>query len=231
MGHNQESGKDVEKSNYRKSVMELKQLKPQEKAITLLNGTVLECYPSKHPEAKVDNEMKLDTTGKYLTIGRSKQRRVASQKNDEQKRKEVDLFLHNAFLFLQHKDRIMSDSRIFLCPVPIQNELAYTGTNGFRRPTLGVYLEWWLNCENARICNDKTEWLVYFISGSLLTGANKCGIVNKEGDTDSKSILPFSPIWSSFMKINKRYDEAKSIYQAYTMEKVVQILRRHSRQR
>lgn len=153
-------------------------------------------------------------------------------RSDEEREKEVKLFLNNAFLFLKNKDRIMSDSRMFLCPVPIQNELAYTGTSGFHHPALGVYLEWWLNCENAMIHKeDETKWLVYFISGSPLSGANKCGIVNEKGDTDSKSILPFSPIWSNFIKINKRYDEAKSLYQAYTMEKVVRILRRFARQR
>jgi hypothetical protein len=190
--------------------------------MTLLNGAVLDCYPLKHPEAKVDNAMKLDTTGKYLTVGRSKRRRDAPSKNDEERK---TLFLNNAFLFLQNKDRIMSDSRMFLCPIPIQNGLAYTGTAGFNHPTLGVYLEWWLSCEKATIHKeDETKWLVYFISGSPLSGANKCGIVNEKGDTDSKSILPFSAVWTSFMRINKRYDEAKSLYQAYTLEEVVKKL-------
>lgn len=190
--------------------------------MTLLNGAVLDCYPLKHPETKVDNAMKLDTTGKYLTIGRSKRRRDAPSKNDEERK---TLFLNNAFLFLQNKDRIMSDSRMFLCPIPIQNGLAYTGTAGFNNPTLGVYLEWWLSCEKAMILKeDKTEWLVYFISGSPLSGANKCSIVNEKGDIDSESICPFSPIWSSFTSINKRYDEAKSLYQAYTLEEVVKKL-------
>ena len=190
--------------------------------MTLLNGAVLDCYPLKHPEAKVDNAMKLDTTGKYLTVGRSKRRRDAPSKNDEERK---TLFLNNAFLFLQNKDRIMSDSRMFLCPIPIQNGLAYMGTAGFNHPTLGVYLERWLSCEKAMILKeDKTEWLVYFISGSPLSGANKCGIVNEKGDIGSESICPFSPIWSSFTSINKRYDEAKSLYQAYTLEEVVKKL-------
>ena len=195
--------------------------------MTLLNGTVLDCYPLKHPEVRVDNEVKLDTTGKYLTIGRSKRRRVTEPQFDEEREKEKKLFLNNVFLFLQNKDRIMSDSRMFLCPVPIQNGLAYTGTAGFNHPTLGVYLEWWLSCEKASILKvDKTNWLVYFISGSPLSGANKCGIVNEKGEIDSESLYPFSPIWTSFTSINKRYDEAKSLYQAYTLEEVVKKLGR-----
>lgn len=190
--------------------------------MTLLNGALLDCYPLKHPEARVDNAMKLDTTGKYLTVGRSKHRRDAPSKNDEERK---TLFLNNAFLFLQNKNRIMSDSRMFLCPIPIQNGLAYTGTAGFNHPTLGVYLEWWLSCEKALMLKeDSTKWLVYFISGSPLSGANKCGIVNEKGDIDTESICPFSPVWRSFTSINKRYDEAKSLYQAYTLEEVVKKL-------
>lgn len=192
--------------------------------IQLLNGAVLNCYPLEQPEAKVDNVLKLDTTGTYMIVGKPKP--VAAPTSDEQKKKEENLFLHNAFLFLQHRDRIMSDSRMFLCPVPIQSGLAYTGTSGFQRPTLGVYLEWWLNCEKATVCKeDKTKWLVYRIAGSPLSGGNHCGIVNEKGETDSESLHgPFSPVWSSFMRINNRYDEAKSLYQAYTLEEVVEIL-------
>ena len=121
----------------------------------------------------------------------------------------------------------MSDSRMFLCSVPIQNGLAYTGTAGFNHPTLGVYLEWWLSCEKATILKeDKTKWLVYFISGSPLSGANKCGIVNEKGEIDSECLCPFPLVWRSFASINKRYDEAKSLYQAYTLEEVVKKLGR-----
>ena len=196
--------------------------------IQLLNGNVLDCYPLEQAEAKVDNELKLDTTGTYLVVGRSKQKPVADPTSDEQKKKEENLFLHNAFLFLQHRDRIMSDSRMFLCPIPIQSGLAYTGTSGFHRPTLGVYLEWWLNCESVTIVREnKTKWLVYRIAGSPLSGMNHCGIVNEKGNADIESLIgPFSPVWSSFMSINNRYDEAKSLYQAYTLEEVVEILER-----
>ena len=194
--------------------------------IQLLNGNVLDCYPLDQVEAKVDNEVKLDTTGTYLSVGKSKP--VAAPASDEQKEKEESLFLHNAFLFLQHSDRIMSDSRMFLCPIPIQSGLAYSGTSGFNRPTLGVYIEWWLNCESATVYREnQTKWLVYLIAGSPLSGGNHCGIVNEEGNKDSESLSgPFSPVWSSFMRINSRYDEAKSLYQAYTLEEVVEILGR-----
>ena len=193
--------------------------------IQLLNGNVLDCYPLEQPEAMVDNELKLDTTGTYLCIGKSKP--IVKPTNDEQGEKERKLFLHNAFLFLQHRDRIMSDSRMFLCPIPIRSGLAYTGTGGFDRPTLGVYLEWWLSCEKATVPKeDKTKWLVYQMAGSPLSGMNRCGLVNEEGNTNSEFIDSFSTLWTCFIGINTRYDKAKSLYQAYTLEEVVEILER-----
>ena len=196
--------------------------------IQLLDGTVLDCYPLEQAGEQVDNEMKLDTTGTYLEVGKGKP--AAQPNSEEEKEKDRKLFLDNAFLFLQHRDRIMADSRMFLCPVPIQSGLAYTGTSGFYRPTLGVYLEWWLNCENASICkNDETKWLVYHIAGSPLSGSNHCGIVNESGKTKSESFSSFSSLWPSFMRINSRFDEAKSLYQAYTLEEVVKILKEEGR--
>lgn len=118
--------------------------------IQLLNGNVLDCYPLEQPENKVDNALKLDTMGTYLAISGKKP--TAAPRSDEEKEEEKKLFLNNAFRFLQYRDRIMSDSRMFLCSVPIQSGIAYTGTRGFQRPTLGIYLEWWLNCERALFC-------------------------------------------------------------------------------
>ena len=193
--------------------------------IQLLNGTVLDCYPMEQSAEKVDNELKLDTTGTYLIIG--KQKPVAEPKADEQKEKDEKLFLRDAFLFLQHRDRIMSDSRMFLCPVPFQSGLMYTGTSGFHRPTLGIYLEWWLRCEEALVTKeDGTKWLVYKMGGSPLSGMNHCSMVNKEGESGTAHFNSFLPLWSSFMRINTRYDEAKNQYQAYSLEEVVETLER-----
>lgn len=197
--------------------------KHPEGKIQLLNGTVLDCYPLEQPMDKVDNRLKLDTTGTYLVIGKKKQ--AVAPPSNEEKEEEEKLFLSNAFRFLQYKDRIMSDSLMFLCPIPIQNGLAYTGTRGFYRPTLGVYLEWWLNCESALICeNDGTKKLVYHIAGSPLSGSNRCGVVDENGKTEGKSIPSFISLWPSFMDINSRYDEAKDQYDAYTLKQVIEIL-------
>lgn len=199
------------------------EFKHPEGKIQLLNGNVLDCYNLEQTGEKVDNKVKLDTTGTYFAIG--KRRLSPTPITEEDKAEEKLLFLDNAFKFLQHRNRIMSDSRMFLCPVPIKSGIAYTGTSGFHHPTLGVYLEWWLNCENAMICNGiGTKKLVYHIAGSPLSGANHCGVVDESGKTETESIYPFSSLWSSFIRINNRYDEAKSLYQAYTLKEVVDIL-------
>ncbi len=143
------------------------------------------------------------------------------QNDDSQK----ELFVNNAFYLLAHKERILSDSRMFLCPVPIQNGLAYTGTSGFHKPTLGIYIEWWLNCEGTLRTDKKgRRSLVYHLAGSPLSGANQCCTVDEKGKIKSVTLLPFKNYWSPFMKINQRYTQAKNKYQAYTLQQVLDIL-------
>lgn len=191
--------------------------------IKLLNGTVLDCYPLEQPEDKTDNAMKLDTTGTYLVVGGKKP--AETPRSDEEKEEEEKLFLSNAFRFFRYRDRIMSDSRMFLCPIPIQSNIAYTGTRGFRRPTLGIYLELWLNCERASLYEENgTKQLVYHIAGSPLSGSNHCAFVDVNGKTELQSIASFISLWPTFIDINCRYDEAKDKYQAYTLKQVVEIL-------
>ena len=86
-----------------------------ENKIVLLSGRSLDCYPLPPSEG-----VGAEVMGK----------------------EECELFVRNAFYLCAHRERIMSDSRMFLCPVAVRNGLAYTGTAGFTRPTLGVYLEW-----------------------------------------------------------------------------------------
>lgn len=195
--------------------------------ITLLSGRELLCYPKVEPSTPIDNRMKLDTTGQYLTIGRRKPVVKPTPPEVEQQRQQaVKFFTDHAFFFLDHRKQILNDSRMFLAPVPVQNGIAYTGTSGFKRPTLGVYIEWWMTCIPAIISHDgKDAWLVYHIAGSPLSGRNCCGIVNANGECRSRALpSPFSAIWHSFVDVNTRYDEAKERYEAYSLEEVVKLL-------
>ena len=191
--------------------------------IKLLNGATLDCYPLPKSKEKTNNEINLDTSGTYLSIGKAHPNITHERDINEHDDERIKLFIDNAFLFLQNRRSILSNSLMFLCPVPIKNDLAYTGTSGLNNPTLGVYLEWWLNCENTMIWKgDESKWLVFNFSGSPMSGINHCGIVDKNGTTDTVFISSFSSLWTSFMEINKRYDEAKSLYQSFTLEEVIE---------
>ena len=194
--------------------------------IQLLDGRVLDCYPSEGPKCDVDNELRLDTTGTYLVVGRPKKPQSVIAEENEEEKELKRLFLDNAFVLLANRERILSDSRMFLCPLPFcRNGLAYTGPSGFRNPTLGIYLEFWMACDQASFVDDNDEkWLLHHIGGSPLSGRNCCGFVNERGEERIEDVCPFSNVWKTFIKINSRYDKAKSEYDAYTLREVLSIL-------
>lgn len=205
---------------------EEKDVRHPEGKIQLMNGNVLDCYPkTDQPCAIVRDKLSLDTTGEFLQIGKSRGKRLSGKKTPERPAWER-LFLQEAFYLYEHREQIMADSRMFLTPLPFKNGLAYTGTSGLNQATLGIYLEWWDDCEKAVIREkDKVEALTYFIAGSPLSGANNCSAVDREGRSVTMQFSPFSPIWSSFMRINQRYTEAKQRYQSYTLEETLAKLR------
>lgn len=190
----------------------------------LLDGTQIPCYPKFRTEEPVDNQISFDTTGEYLQIGRRKPT-VAKPEANADLQAQQKLFFDHAFAFLANKERILGDSRMFLAPVPIQSGLAYTGTSGFRNPTLGVYLEFWLNCPQATIASPEGRLrLVQRLSGSPLSGCNCCSVVYEDGTTECLSLPRFIDLWSTFMNINCRYDEEKATCESYSLQQVVDIL-------
>lgn len=193
-------------------------------SITLMNGVVLECFPKEsHQGDFIPDKMKLDATGTYLSIG-NKPCKPQPRTTVEMERQKK-LFTDNAFYLLAHQERIMRDSRMFLAPVAVQNGLAYIGTSGFNAPTLGIYLEWWNECPIAlRVDKESRRSLVFHLAGSPLSGANRCAEVYEDGRTESVQVSSFISHWRPFTAINTRYDEAKHMYQAYTLEQVLEIL-------
>ena len=194
---------------------------PQNKII-LIDGRMLDCYPlaEEVPEKLEDDHLELDKTGQYLTIGRGKPSPTPQPSPTIEGKRQ--LFIDNAFYLLAHSERILSDSRMFLCPVAIQSGLAYTGTSGFHSPTLGVYLEWWLLAEDAMHTDKKgRRSLVYHLAGSPLSGMNKCSAIREDGQQEIVSLSSFSAHWGPLMKLNQRYTEAKQLYQAYTLQQVL----------
>lgn len=178
--------------------------------IILADGRLVDCYPRNVASKSDDNEK---PTAAELSA------RKREQELDEER------FVNNAFYFLAHKERILTDSRMFLCPVPIRSGLSLSGNSGFQNPTLGVYLQWWATCPDVMRTDKKgRRSLVYQISGSNLTGANQCKEVREDGKTGYVSLNHISQHWQSFAKVNVPYTEAKAIYQAYSLRQVLEIL-------
>jgi hypothetical protein len=210
--------------------MEDKKFQHPEGKIQLLNGRVLDCYPLEQPQDEVDNQLSLDTTGVYLSLKKPNKANMVKDDRDEDEKELMKLFHDNAFVFLENREKILSDSRIFLCPLPfIKNGLAYTGTSGFHNPTLGIYIEFWMTCTNSNIMEENgKKWLLCHISGSPLSGINRCTLVNPQGEMKCEEVTSFREIWRPFMEINTRYDEAKIKYEAYTLRQVLSILENKS---
>jgi len=137
---------------------------------------------------------------------------------DKEREADKERFIKNAFFFLAHKERILTDSRMFLCPVSM-------GSIGFADPTLGIYLQWWETCVGAMFTDKKgRRGLLYKLSGSSLSGHNFCGVVHEDGTTKNVELHPFKDYRDSFIRINNLYKSSKQKYQAYSLRQVLDIL-------
>ncbi len=135
---------------------------------------------------------------------------------------ELTTFTDNAFLLLCHNKEILSDSRMSYAPVPIENNLAYTGTNGLRNPVIGVYIELWLTCEAAVIVNDKGDrGLLYHFSGSPLSGSNSCQYIFPDGKIITKHNSDFCKAWKCFRELNNKYESFKRKDNVFSIKELV----------
>ena len=196
--------------------------------ITLIDGSLLECYPIvPEPEVTESDDFSLDTTGQYLQVGRKPHLATDKELEERRRQERIDakLFYGHAYLFLDNAERILSDSRMFFAPVHVVNGLAYTGTSGFRHPTLGIYIEWWLHHKEASI--DAKGRPIWFISGSPLSGNNTCSAVDRNGKTHRAELNgQFLFVWRSFVAVNTRYTDVKGRYMAYGLQDVIDLLER-----
>lgn len=204
------NGENFLKWNYMNVVNTLKGPFPYGQ-IVLLDGRMMECYP----RAIKENEERNDNVP------------------DEDREKEVNLFLKNAFYFLANKERILTDSRMFLCPVPINKDYAskyqlLMGKSPY--PTLGVYLQWWEACAGTMRtdANGRKSLLCHVHSIDCLLFEGK--EVYEDGSTKELSIInvewpyDFHHCAKLFFYINSMYDTAKKHYQAYSLQQVLDIL-------
>jgi hypothetical protein len=134
---------------------------------------------------------------------------------------ETKIFLNNAFFFLAHRDRIMSDNWMFLASVPIQNGPIYFG-----KLCLGAYLEWWLSCDTVRrISEDGRLSLVYRLAGSQFSGRNSCNEVYEDVSHKVVHITNFMNAVGRLKRISEQYSKNNN-NERYRLEEVVEILKK-----
>lgn len=197
-----------------------------ENGIKLQDGRIVQGFPKQ--DTIIENTQDshtLDTTGVYLSIG-NKPSKPQPQEQDE--RMAEKLFTDNAFLIVANRERILNDSRLLLTLVPVRNGLAYTGA--FPTATLGVYVEWWQNTPYSVMFDeeDNTMSLIWFLSGSPLTGSNSCSKVYEDGRTETACVGFFIELWPNFNRILSDYIEPKRLYQAYGLHEAIDILKRET---
>lgn len=197
-----------------------------ENDIRLQDGNVIQGYPKQDgtEETTAETPM-LDKTGEDFSIRKKPNKH---QPTDEEELTLRKLFTDNAFLILANRKRILSDSRMLLTPVSVRNGLAYSGS--FTTATLSVYIEWWLNTPYSVLFDkkDDTMSLIWFVSGSPLSGSNCCAKVYEDGRIEEDRVSFFIKLWPKFVDILSDYHEPKKLYQAYTLPEVIDILQRET---
>lgn len=200
--------------------------------IILMDGRTIDCFPmpDKADVNCSEHIVSLDTTSEYFIHKRSVPVSSEAHTDTENEKGNRELFLQNAFFLLSMKDRILSDSRLFLTKTPITNGIAYTGTSGFQHVTLGVYIEWWSNFSEVNFTDESgMQYLVCKVSGSPFSGSNTCIVATQNGKYTHAHLKSFLPVWTSLINVNTRYTEAKQIYQAYTLEEAINILKSNTK--
>ncbi|CCX65328.1 putative uncharacterized protein [Prevotella sp. CAG:1058] len=197
-----------------------------ENGIRLQDCRIIQGYPKQDPVVEEDKETPvLDTTGEYFSIRKKPQK---PKLTDEEESVLRNLFTDNAFLILANRERILNDSRMLLTSLHVRNGLAYSGA--FQTTTLGVYIEWWINAPYSVLFDEKDDAmsLIWYVSGSPLSGGNLCANVTEEGETETVRVPFFRKLWPKFADIIADYHEPKKLYQAYTLPEVIDILKRET---
>ena len=134
-----------------------------------------------------------------------------------------ELFRQSVPLLWRHRERILSDSRMFLTPIAERNGLAYLGP--FPTATLGTYIEFWMLCDAAVFTDERgIQYFVTCVDGSPLSGANRCTQVSEVGEISMRSVYRFSSLWRPFRDLIRRYRKPQTTAQHYTLPEVLSLL-------
>lgn len=173
------------------------------------NGNVLQLYPStKNLTQKLfPPSMREDLTGKTRNDFITPRRRF---------------FFNHAFLLWDNREKIYTDSRLFLSTVYMGNGILYAPNDEARYPVLGALLEWWEQCDKAHFVEEGQEKLLVCFQGQTPSGWNRCDTASRNGNIEGRWIPDFWKLWRSFTSINTRYCAMRGCCEAYTLEEVVE---------
>ena len=137
--------------------------------------------------------------------------------NEEQR-----LFMESAWLLYNNCDRILSNPCMAYAPINMPNGLMYCGDKAFRGATIGVYLDWWQECEKAVVTDeDGRRHLIVCFGGSPLSGWNLCHMVDEEGIVSETRVQGFPTLWRPFSQICRHYANGEKPEQPYCLEEVI----------
>ena len=135
---------------------------------------------------------------------------------------EQQLFIESAWLLCRNRERILRDPCMAYAPINMPNGLMYCGDKAFKGATIGVYLDWWQECEKAVVTDeDGRRKLIVCFGGSMLSGWNKCHMVDEEGLASEARVQGFPTLWHSFSRICHRYADGEKPEQPYCLEEVI----------
>ena len=83
----------------------------------LLDGRFLPLNPREEKGCETNNEMYITSIKTYQSL--KEQNKHLSTSEDDTPKDELQFFLDNVFFFVAHAEDILSDSRLFLAPVPV----------------------------------------------------------------------------------------------------------------
>ena len=161
-----------------------------------MDGTLLRLYPATSLPAPLTPEARTEAT---------------------------ELFRQSLSLLWRYRERILSDSRMFLTPIAEPNGLVYLGA--FPAATLGAYIELWTLCDAALLTDERgIQHFVTRVAGSPLSGSNRCTLVSEEGEVSTRSVRDFSSLWRPLRGLIRRYRKPQATAQHYTLTEVLTLL-------
>lgn len=174
-------------------------------------------YITEHPNGYIrlmDNSL--------LKVYETKEPHKGFEKGQDSK--VFEFFQEHIPLFWKHRNLILSDSRMFLSPIP--SVVSFYNFRNSSNPTLGIYLELWGICKYATKQED--NGLLSFVtnvSGNPLSGSNRCTLVNEKGQIiQGVSIDSYSTVGRELYKLIERYKDLDKTYETFSLEEIVKRL-------